>query len=287
MQRVIYGDVLAAVNFIIDLMLLSLTQRLCGVAAKRWRRYLAAGVGALCSFAIFLPGRGFVWEILLRAAATVLVIGTAYFGRPLRLLLRLSAVFFAVGFIFAGFVSAVWFLFPGELLSITNGVVYLDVSPLLLLGCVVMAYLFVGLFDRIFDGGRAASGSLSATLRRGENSVTLELFIDTGNQLVEPFSGLPVVVAGIGEVSKLLTDSERLFIITGQGLMPPGLRPVFYRGVGGDGMLYALRPDELLLQKGSRPVRCEGYLAVSTKPISCHGCAGICNPRMPGLGVAV
>ena len=52
---VIYGDVLVAVNFIIDLLILRLCQPLTGIRQRGLRPYLAAGAGGLCAMAIFFP----------------------------------------------------------------------------------------------------------------------------------------------------------------------------------------------------------------------------------------
>ncbi|MEG1686330.1 MAG: sigma-E processing peptidase SpoIIGA [Angelakisella sp.] len=282
METVIYGDVLLAVNFIINLMLLGLTQRLTGVPVKRFRRYLGALAGAVCAFAIFLPQGGLVTDLFLRLVATILVVGITYLGQPAGLLLRLAAVFFAVGFLFAGFIMGLWFLVPNDLLAIANGIVYFNVTPLLLVGCAVGAYLFVSVFDAVFDRGQRRQTVWQATIRRGGSSISLAVLLDTGNRLVEPFSGLPVLVTGLAMATPLLTEQERWYL-AGKGELPPGLRPVFYQDVGGTGLLCAFRPDSLMLAHNGGTVDCDGYVAVSVKAIACHGCGGVFNPRLLGL----
>lgn len=285
MDTVIYGDVLVAVNFIINLMILGLTARLTGIPVKPLRRYLGALAGALASFVIFLPVQGFWVDILIRVGVTAVVIAITYFGHSAKDMLRLSVVFFGVGFLFAGFTVGIWFLIPQELFAYAHGILYLDISPLILVGCIGAAYLFVTAFDRIFDSGGSREGVWRAVITRGSQKTELLLFMDTGNHLTEPFSGLPVMVTSFDVASPLLTAHERSYIMGRPYDMPVGLRPVFYSGVGDQGLLYAIRPDKVTLCKDGKEVCCEGYLAVSTQTLSCQGCSGIFNPRLLGIGI--
>lgn len=286
METVIYGDVLVAVNFIINLMVLGLTEKLTGIPVKPWRRYLGALAGALSAFVIFIPMQGFLLDIAIRVVVTALVICLTYWGQSFRNMLRLSVVFFGVGFLLAGFIIAIWFLLPNEFISYAHGILYLDITPLLLVGCVTAAYVFVSLFDRIFDSGGGREGVWRAVLERGGRRIELLLFMDSGNHLTEPFSGLPVMVSSLMVASPLLTAGELNYILAGSYDMPQGLRPVFYDGVGGEGLLYAVRPDSITLYKDSKAVCCEGYLAVSPKEIACNGCNGLASPRLLGITVS-
>ncbi|MEG0753823.1 MAG: sigma-E processing peptidase SpoIIGA [Angelakisella sp.] len=285
METVIYGDVLVAVNFIINLMVLNLTKRLTGISVKPFRRYMGAFVGALASFVIFIPIKGLWIDLLVRAGVTALVIGITYWGQSVKNMLRLTIVFFGVATLIAGFVMLICFLLPQELLSYANGILYFDVTPIVLVGCVTAAYLFVCMFDHVFDSGGSREGVWRAIITREGRTVELHLFMDTGNHLTEPFSGLPVMVASMREVTPLLSSCERNFMMGRPYDMPAGLRPVFYNGVGDDGLIYAVRPDSVVLTKDGKSITCEGYLAVSLKEISCQGCTGIFNPRLLGISV--
>lgn len=285
METVIYGDVLVAINFIINLMILGLTGKLTGIPVKPFRRYLGALAGALASFVIFLPVQGFWVDIFIRVGVTALVIGITYFGHSPRDMLRLSVVFFGVGFLFAGFTVGIWFLLPQELFSYAHGILYLDIAPLLLVVCIGAAYLFVTVFDRIFDSGGSREGVWHAVIARGDKKIELLLFMDTGNHLTEPFSGLPVMISSFEAATLLLTGSERGYIMGRPYDMPAGLRPVFYSGVGTQGLLYAIRPDSITLCKNGKAICCEGYLALSQQELSCHGCSGIFNPRLLGISL--
>ena len=75
MEYVIYGDVLVAVNFIIDLVILRLCQPLTGIRQKGLRPYLAAAAGGLCSMAIFIPASSLWLDLFIRLGLSFIVVG--------------------------------------------------------------------------------------------------------------------------------------------------------------------------------------------------------------------
>lgn len=275
LEYVIYGDVLATVNFIIDLALLRLCSRISGLAPRGARAYLAAAVGALWSFAIFLPNYGFFWELLLRLGASVSVIFTAYGRQKSRVFLRLTIIFFTVGFIAAGFCL----LFPAA--AAGNGAVYFDVSPLTLLFCISGAYLFITAFERIFRRRCDSLDQYTISASRGGRSITFQALGDTGNHLEESFSGLPVVVISLSAAKPLLTDAERFALLSGRegAIAEAGLRPVLYSTVSGSGILGAFRPDKTEVYLDGMPRRIDVYFAVSPRPVGGEESCAIFNPR--------
>lgn len=74
----IYGDVLAAVNFTVTLMILLLCGRMLGVKPGRVAKYLSAALGAAASFIIFVPISSVALQLLYRLAVSVLLVGTAF-----------------------------------------------------------------------------------------------------------------------------------------------------------------------------------------------------------------
>ena len=93
MDYVIYGDVLVAVNFIIDLLILRLCQLLTGIRQRGARPYLAAAAGGLCSMAIFIPAAASLWvDLFIRLGFSFIVVSIAYGRQAPRVFLRLLGV---------------------------------------------------------------------------------------------------------------------------------------------------------------------------------------------------
>ena len=138
MEYVIYGDVLVAVNFIIDLLILRLCQPLTGIRQRGPRPYLAAAAGGLCSMVIFLPSNSLLLDLFIRLALSFIVVSIAYGRQRPGVFLRLLGVFYAVSFLVAGVVVGLGFLFPGGGVY-RNGMIYLDLAPPVLIGSVAWA----------------------------------------------------------------------------------------------------------------------------------------------------
>lgn len=282
MEYVIYGDVLVAVNFIIDLLILRLCQPLTGIRQKGLRPYLAAAAGGICSMAIFIPASSVWLDLFIRLGFSFIVVSIAYGRQEPRVFLRLLGVFYAVSFLVAGVVLGLGFLFPRGGYAYRNGMIYLDLSPLLLIGCVAAAYLFVRLFEGLFHWGRGMKEQYLFAARRGEKSIAFTALSDTGNQLTEPFSGLPMVVLKGERGRELLTGEEREWLESGMtaGEPPPGLRLAPYRTVNGTGLLAAIRPQSLRVRVGERWVETDAYIAILPEGQGPEGCEGVFHPRM-------
>ena len=83
-----------------------------------------------------------------------------------------------------------------------------------------------------------------------EANVRIKALIDSGNELTEPVSGLPVVVVNPGIIT-----------VSGQGL------PVLYSSVGGDGVIYAHRPRRISAYIDKRWQEFDALVGVSSAPI--------------------
>ena len=102
MEITVYADVLLAVNFLIDYLLLLFCARLSGRRIIRKRLLAGALGGALTSLVIFLPPLSFWPMTLLKAGIAVLMVRLAYPWLSWRVFFRDSFLFFTVSFLLAG-----------------------------------------------------------------------------------------------------------------------------------------------------------------------------------------
>lgn len=266
----IYLDVLLAVNLFIDFVLLESTARLLRLPHKRWRVVAGAAAGAASCCIILVPLSA-VWLAIFKLAAAAVLIRTAFAWRGVLPYIKQLVVFFVLSTVFAGVAMALFVFAAPVGLYVIGGVVYYDVSPLMLTALTVLSYGIIRLWDR-FTRKREPVGRdyrLRATL--AGRTVELRALYDSGNGLTEPFSGAPVAVAAYKSVEPLLSLSLRE---TMRGLlegapdtgaaMQAGLRLVPYQSVGGTGLLPAFRPDALGILPENGPERAVtgAYVAV-------------------------
>lgn len=255
---VVYVDELAALNALVDYCLLVVTARLGGLPVRRWRMALAALLGGLYAAAmLFFKGAAWLPVRLLVCAGIV----CAAFGR--RNLLRRAVLFGGVSFGFAGVV-----LLAGEVTgrALYRSGVYRLMVPLRTLAlAAAVGWAVSGLLFR----GSAKHGILQKDTREllisfcgKETRITA--LCDTGNELLDPATGLPVLILEPSAAERLLPPELswlpcELTADNAAALLPriPGglrlrFRLVPYCALGREsGLLLAFRPDEV---QGSPPL---------------------------------
>lgn len=256
---VLYLDVLLAVNWVIDFLLLHLLARITCTPRRSWRLAAGGGVGAAGCLIVLLPDLPVIPSILAKGITALAMTAAAFGVRPFKRWLKQTGVLFALSAGAAGLAVALWWLAAPPGLAVVNGVVYFDVSPLLLILSVAAAYGVMTLCAR-YTRHRRGTGEYRLRVEKGGRRVEIPALYDSGNGLTEPFSGMPVAVVGYQAVAPLLTPDWG----PGGPVPPPGGRLIPFSSVGGGGMLAAFRPDSLTVAgaEGERSVT-GAYLAVS------------------------
>ena len=123
------------------------------------------------------------------------------------------------------------------------------------------------LLGRLFTRS-AEKATMPTTIELAGKSVGLTLLCDSGNLLCDPISGTPVLICAFRAVEPVLYDQLRAFfadpipdrISLLRRDAARRVRVIPMRGVGDGGMLFAFRPDRLLI--GDQAV--EALVAVDT-----------------------
>ncbi len=277
---VLYADVLVVLNYIISHLMLVCTQRLSGIPLSRRGSVLGSLWGGLCALCVFLPIDGVFWGVAVRIITALGMLVLAYPMRTTRDYLRLSMILFLVSFVFAGIVLGICLVLPYAPISYQSGIIYLHISPLVLLLTTAVSYLFLGVVRKMYGTMHSEKSLYRATIKRRGITVELQLFSDTGNNLKEPFSGKSVAVCSLSSLYPLLTPTEISFCrnITVGTDMTGGMRLVAYNAVGGQGLLCAFEPQQFCILRGDVHIDCPVWVAVN--PTDMPGCDGIFSPTV-------
>lgn len=186
---VVYLDVLFAVNALMDGATLLAAARLGGVQVRKMRLIFSAALGG--GYAVL----GAVWPVLTLAPLRLLAglgLCMVAFGRE-RHLVRLCALYGVVAASFAGLAAALSAA-SGRRLLLSCGYYFAVPIQVLVLAAAV-GYAASG----ILLCGDAKHGALhreteTLTIRFGNRQTAVRVLHDTGNDLIEPVSGKPVVV---------------------------------------------------------------------------------------------
>ena len=235
----IYMDVLIALNWFLDYALLSGTVRLLHIPYRRIRLVLGSLTGALlAALLVLLVLPGWLSAFLRLAAALPVVLIAFGWGGWRQNVVRL-VVFFALSTALAGLVLLLYTLAAPQGLRVINGVVYYNVSPFWL-----------------------------AVLTAACGTRVLRALYDSGNRLIEGFSGKPVIVADKAAIIPLLTTEQQQFLEWKDAPtdLPGHWRLIPYRTIGGDGLLPAFVPERAALCAGKTRRDITGvYIAITDR----------------------
>lgn len=249
-MQTIYIDILLCINLIINFLLLSSASFYTHTPVSLKRLMVGASVGAVGALTILLPDMPILLSAAVKTAVGGLTLFAAFGKMPAKQFIKLYAVFLTATFFFGGAAAALWFFFTPQRLVIKNSVVYLDISPVMLIISSAVCYGAFRLFHMISGIYKPTDTVCILTLKHGENSVRTAAKIDTGNNLTEPFSQCPVIVIG-RETAKAVTPDALYEYETVTTLEyrteVEGVRFVPFTSVGGKGILPCFKADEVFI----------------------------------------
>lgn len=247
MGMVIYADILIAVNWWVDFLLLLLVRRMTGAGAGGLRVALGGLVGALFGLLILMPPLPLWLTLLLKLIAAALMVLVAFGFEQRRLFLRRLAWLFGLSTGLAGLCAALYFYVAPMGFYVFNGTVYYAVPPLVLVGLTVVCYALIWLWERLLRHRSAADADYIVTVTQGERSVRVHCLYDSGNHLTEPFSGRPVLVMERYMAARLLTVPQSVSDMTSDDV---GWRVIPFESIGGGGALPAFPADRITVRIG-------------------------------------
>ena len=287
MQPAIYVDVLLAVNLFINYFLLLAAAKFLGVPKKQWRLVLGAALGAAYSLAILLPAIPVILNMAVKIVLSASIVWVAFPIKSWKMFFKSMGCFYAMNFAFAGFMLAFWYFIGPPGLVIKNSVVYLSISPIILILSTVVCYVVLRIVFRMIGKQENQSTLCTLQITMDHKTVSCTARIDTGNSLVEPFSHAPVAVVEYEILQSILDMAmqEAMRSSIGAGTAQPpvtaGIRMVPFHSIAGQGVLPAFRPDECIVDCGKQKMKAnQVYIAVCRQKIGSGEFSALLNPDL-------
>ncbi len=261
-MTIIYADVLFIINFFITFLLLQLTEKLCKRNECLWRMVLSSFFGGAYSLVILVDELSPAVTYLGRLAAALIIILIAFSWQGVKCLIKETAIFFLANFILVGLVVGLWLIFQPAGVVINNSVVYFNVSAKTLLLSALIAYVISVVALRIYNNKLAKNQLYSVTVNYNGQQVRFFALADSGNNLKEPFSDYPVIVA-----DKSLFENAQCS------------RVVPYSSIGGEGLLQAFKPDKVLVSTANKSYELSNIYIALSENVKRGEYRGIINPQ--------
>lgn len=247
-MQTIYVDTLLCVNMFIDYLILYAVRRILKTNSKAALLLPASVLAAISTLGVFLPFYSKVFSVFYRIITGALIIFVAYGKATLRIFMLRLITYIGVSISFSGIVVLIWLILKPDGVAVYNDTVYFDISPVMLIICTLFAFISLSIYEKIKSKQHPKTRVHKVTVYYENTQCCFNSMVDTGCNLREPFSGLPVIIAE----KELIDENE---------IKEEKLRLVPYKTLSGEGILKAFRPEKILVD--GKEVKSGCYIGVS------------------------
>ena len=240
----IYIDSLFILNYIISHLLIALTAHFGAKTTRQRRIVFSALVGAVFSFYIFAPINSTFLHILVKFVSAMVMVLVAFGFGSIKRFTRLVGLFLGFTLLFGGLFLLLAELMPKNIRHFSNGVVYIDFSPIIFLLSAGACFLVIETYKRI-SFRKAQDGCCTVNLKIADRQQSCTVLLDNGHSLRDLFSDLPVLVLSANQPLSLLSESERTAVINKDypTLLKAGYRLIPCKTVAATGVLPVRKAD--------------------------------------------
>ncbi|MGL5634889.1 MAG: sigma-E processing peptidase SpoIIGA [Sarcina sp.] len=208
----IYIDVLLLENFLINFFLLTMTLQILSYDFKYRKILLSSILGSIYTLVILFEELSIFTNIIFKVLVVLIMI-KIILGKIRNIeLVKSIGVFFFVSICFSGF--CFMFAMAENPYDITNAFTINNYSSKVLLFSCIILYLALTRIYTYLKKRSIVKGLLYELkfVFRGQ-IVNIKSFLDTGNELVEPVTGLPVIIIEKGIINvENFVNSEKFII---------------------------------------------------------------------------
>lgn len=231
-MQTIYIDTLLCVNLFIDYVIICTIKMILHINAKGYRLLLAALFGAFTALLVTVPIKSIFISAIIKITTTIGVVLIAYGKGSLRKFTIRLLMYLGISMILSSFVVMLNLLWKPTGVFIYNNELYFDVSPTVLIISTAIIYLAVNLYQRITATQNLKCRIYKVTFTTSKNHYSIETALDTGCNLIEPFSGMPVILTEKELLQDLDIPKEKLRIIP-------------YHTAAGSDIVYGFKPKTI------------------------------------------
>lgn len=269
----VYLDVLFLRELIVDAILLLVTAWVRKSKPNPWRIIAAAAIGALFVICMLFPALSMMYHFIVKVSISLLILYVSFGFTSLQQYLKDIAAFYTVNFVIAGGLLGIQYMLMQSSNDVWSSIAAVggSVSVQLKMGLFYFISAFsisIYLFRHVLLSKRmqelVQSHLADVTIHIDGMSFQCKGLIDTGNQLYDPLTRLPVMIVQTTCLQEVLPASFLSYIQKGEmdraitsvtseqdlvGLQHR-LRLVPYRGINRNSQfMVAIKPDRVVVNR--------------------------------------
>lgn len=283
MVKYVYVDVLFATNLVVNYLILLAAGRLGGRAVNHKRLLLASATGAVYAVSAVVVPLTSAYSLPARLVFGLFMVAVSYPGQKPQSFITIAVSFYLCSAVAAGTAMAMQGM---RVSSMLRGTVAPTDSAEIRWWIVAFSLVLLSIIPVIAKAGGFQPGKplplMGLELQVGGRILGLTGLVDTGNNLRDPVSGLPVVVVDWEPLRRIMPGEVFAFFLSTWDSMPESLsstpmgkklRLIPYESLSGrKGVLPGFRPDHLVIfEKDGQRVAKEAIVGVFREHLSPTG----------------
>ena len=240
MKYVIYIDVFFCVNLVMDFIIIKLSSLYIKPQTTCTRCFLGALVGSLLTLlSILIPFNNMLLYMLFSYVFIAIIIVVVSFGiMKIGYLIKNSLVIYAITIFMGGLISFIYSYtgFGYIIQSVFSGI-FQGVNLLWLVGATTVTYICIEGIVRFVKRNNQRNMRVKVRLCIAGRYKDLQALVDTGNSLLEPYTGKPVHIVCKNSIEEIIENME---------LYKTNFKYVPFRSIGKKhGLLKTMEFDEM------------------------------------------
>lgn len=226
---------LVIINIYITWILLYLCKSLAHASVRPANLVIASFIGGLSSLLILIePTNVYVKPLIFIAKVFTfaIIVLIAYSCQPIKKMLVYGGIFISLNALLCGAVELFCEVFNVKSAFVFNGTIYIDIPLIMLILTTAGIYITLTVFSRLTTFKYDKHNSYNVEFSYKDTTYNLPAIADTGNTAKDVFSGKPIIVCN--GVSLYISETDYI-------------RPIPYSTVSGEGVLYAFKPEYILI----------------------------------------
>ncbi len=177
---VVYADVLFFFNCIIDFLLIGITSVFIKTSPKTVRQIIAALLGGVSSFYIFVDLNNSFLDVFYRLVNTFIIVGVAFGIKRLSNFIKAAVAYFTASLFLFGVTYFIYTRFKTPQIIINNTYFYFNFSPLISISITTVVYILIKLIRR-FSNRNIATNECKVEFNINGIYISANGYIDSGN----------------------------------------------------------------------------------------------------------
>lgn len=191
----IYIDIVLLENLCMNYIILFATSYILKIKMHHFRMILSALIGGIYAILSYMQLFEFYSNMIVKVILSICMVYIAFAPKSIKALLKQLLIFYLVSFVFGGCAFALLYFIKPQDIFMVNGV-YIGTYPIkiALLGGIVGFVIMHIAFKVVKNKMNKKALMYDIEIKLEEKVIKTKAMLDTGNQLKDPITGVPVVV---------------------------------------------------------------------------------------------